>query len=106
VHNLIALQLINEAESKKTNWINQRSFKNIDPEKFNEDLQANLLNTVSVAYTNFSKTFMEVTDKHAPLNCKKRPMDQSKLYMNETLKQSIYKKRMSQNTCYRYKIFF
>lgn len=45
---------------------------------------------------------MEVTDKHTPLK-RKRSMDQSVPYMNEPLKQAIYKKRMLQNIYNKYK---
>lgn len=61
VHNLIAFQLKDEAKSKKSNWINYRSFKNFDTKKFNEDIQANLSKlsqdtvNINLAYTNFSK---------------------------------------------------
>jgi hypothetical protein len=54
-------------------------------------------NTVNVneACTDVSKTFMAVADTHAPLK-RKRLMDQSVTYMNKTLKQAFYKKRMLQ----------
>jgi len=51
---------------------------------------------------NFSKIFNSVADKHAPLKSKKC-IDKPVPYMNKTLKQAIYKKRMLQNTYNKYK---
>ena len=100
VHNVIACQLKFEIPENKSRWCNYRSFKHFDNDSFNNDLQ-NTLNlsafqdsgNVHLAYQNFSNTFLDIANKHAPLK-KKKVLPKPLPYMNKNLKQEIYKKKM------------
>ena len=48
---------------------------------------------VHLAYQNFSNTFLDIANKHAPLK-KKKVLPKPLPYMNKNLKQEIYKKKM------------
>ena len=100
VHNIIAFQLKLDVPSKKPRWCTYRSFRNFDVVNFNMDLESNLSqlnfsedNDVNDAYEAFTNAILSATNKHAPLK-KKQILPKPVPYMNKTLKQAIYKKRM------------
>ena len=100
VHNVIACQLKFEIPENKSRWCDYRSFKYFDNDAFNDDLQ-NTLNlsafqdsgNVHLAYQNFSNTFLDIANKHAPLK-KKKVLPKPLPYMNKNFKQEIYTKKM------------
>ena len=108
MHNMIAFQLKVELTTKNTNWIKYRSFKHFDVDTFNQDLQSSLssLNSdpddVNLLYNNFSNRFLNIVNQHAPIK-KKKVFEKPAPFMNQTLKQAIYKKRMLLNNYNRYK---
>ena len=103
VHNLIAFQLKTEVPFNKSKWCTYRSFKNFDVDYFNEDLVSSLSEmhysvsyNVNEMYETFMGKILSVTNKHAPLRkkkCNPKPVP----YMNKSLKQAIYRKRMLYN---------
>ena len=100
VHNLIACQLKSEIPLSKPRWSTYRSFKKFDVDIFNVDLENSLSQlkfsehiNVNEMYEAFKNTLLDVTNKHAPLK-KKKCQSKEVPYMNNVLKQAIYKKRM------------
>ena len=99
VHNVIACQLKFEIPENKSRWCNYRSFKHFDNDAFNNDLQ-NTLNlsafqdsgNVHLAYQNFSNTFLDIANKHAPLK-KKKVLPKPLPYMNKNLNRRFIRKR-------------
>ena len=100
VHNLIGFQLNIDIPSSKPKWRNYRSFKNFDFVNFNVELGSRLSQidfsddrNIIERYEDFTNTVTSVTDKYAPQKVKKcipKPVP----YMNKTLKQAVYKKKM------------
>ena len=99
-HNMVCVQLKSEVQQTKTNYTTYRSFRSLDTDNFNSDLETklsqleyNTSNDLNHIYDNFSQSFIEVVDKHAPL--KKRKMQPKPVpFMNRNLREAIYKKRM------------
>ena len=88
--------------------INNRSFKNFDVENFNIELGSRLSEidfaegrNVNEIYEGSTSTVLTVTDKYVPLKKKCNP----KLvpYMNKSLKQAVYKKKMLFNKFQKHK---
>lgn len=79
-----------------------RSFKRFDPIAFNDDLESEFLNftcddiEINELYQDFNSRFLKVADVHAPIK-KKKVIPSPLPYMNKTLKQAIYKKKMLAN---------
>ena len=100
VHNFISVQFKQETPSVNAKYCTYRSFKKFDIDNFNDELNHNLstkldLNEkdVNTMYDNFSEIFLDTANKHAPV--KKKPVLQKPVpFMNKTLKQAIFKKRM------------
>ena len=101
-HNIISVQLKGYVPKIKRDYIKYRSFKNLDQEKFLEDLNTTNFETlidtddVNKAYSNFQSAFAEVIDKHMPIK-QRKPIQTPAPYMNSNLRNAIYKKRMYHN---------
>ena len=72
-----------------------RSFKDFNHEIFLNDLQSvNFENhDVNRAYSKFETSFIEIIDKHIPIK-KRKPVAYPVPYMNQNLRNAIYKKKM------------
>ena len=93
----------------KPRWRTYRSFRNFDVENFNHELNdrldvSNLLENRddNEMYETFTNTLSQVTDKYAPLK-KKKYLSKSVPYINKTLKQAVYKRRMLFNKFQNYR---
>ena len=77
-HNIISFQLKGFVPKIKKEFINYRSFKSFDQEKFVHELNCvnfdNLLSVddVNEAYSNFQSEFVNIIDKHIYTNEKKK----------------------------------
>lgn len=107
MHNIIAVQLKAKVNIKKRHFISYRSFKHFDLDTFltdtaNIDFNIDDFTDVNNAYDHFAEAFKNVVDKHVPIK-QKRPVAKPAPFMNKTLKQAIYKKRMLQNKYFKCK---
>ena len=57
---------------------------------------------VKRAYSKFETSFREIIDKHIPIN-KRKPVSYPVPYINQNLRNAIYKKRMYHNTFLKHK---
>lgn len=101
-HNIISLQLKGFVPKIRKDYIQYRSFKNFEHDKFLNDLQSENFDTlassddVNKAYSDFESAFVKVIDKHLPIK-KRKPVVTPAPYMNKNLRNAIYKKRMFHN---------
>ena len=98
-HNLVGFQVKQETNKPVGKYCTYRSYKNFNPETYNEELYSNLQNLdmsqndVNKLYNEFSNILTETVNKHAPLKQRKL-VKQPAPFMNKALKYEIYKKRM------------
>jgi ribosomal protein L32 len=102
VHNLISFKLKGYVPKLKKDFILYRSFKDFNHEFFLNDLQSvNFENQiadddVNRAYSKFETSFIEIIDKHIPIK-KRKSVAYPVPYMNQNLRNAIYKKKMYNN---------
>ena len=101
--NLISFQLKGYVPKFKKKNILYRSFKDFNHEIFLNDLQSvNFENQiaddddVNRAYSKFETSFIEIIDKHIPIK-KRKSVAYPVPYMNQNLRNGIYKKKMYHN---------
>ena len=97
VHNIISIQMKGNLPSNKKELKCFRSFKNIDQEKFTEDLnkidfdKITDQNDVNKMYSDFEEAFIQTVDKHAPVK-QRKPCQNPASFINKELRKAVYKK--------------
>ena len=103
VHNIISAQMKSDMPSTKKPFKTYRSYKQLNEEKFLQDLeQANLTtlieneDNVNEAYNTFHTKLMDIVDNHMPMK-KRKTVHKPAPFMNQQLRKAIYKKQMLHN---------
>ena len=88
--------------STKKPFKTHRSYKQLNEEKFLQDLEQALTtlieneDNVNEAYNTFHTKLMGIVDSHMPMK-KRKTVHKPALFMNQQLRKAIYKKQMLHN---------